>query len=75
VTIDEIKRIPNQDRVTGPRRVELRRTLLRHYDSGVSIRDLMRATGRSYGFVHRLLTEAGATMRARGGARQRRDRT
>ncbi|MEV0391444.1 helix-turn-helix domain-containing protein [Nonomuraea sp. NPDC050643] len=33
-------------------------------------RELALATGRSYGFVHRLLQEAGVTLRSRGGARK-----
>ena len=33
-----------------------------------SIRSLATATNRSYGFVHRLLSESGATLRSRGGA-------
>jgi len=36
------------------------------------IRDIAAETGRSYGFVHRVLAESGATMRSRGGATRRR---
>ena len=36
--------------------------------SGASIRDLASETGRSYGFVHRMLSEAGVALRGRGGA-------
>ncbi|MDX6206482.1 MAG: hypothetical protein QOF39_2539, partial [Frankiales bacterium] len=32
------------------------------------IRSLAESTGRSYGFVHRILTESGAALRGRGGA-------
>ncbi|WP_367141009.1 MULTISPECIES: helix-turn-helix domain-containing protein [Streptomyces] len=39
------------------------------YEDGASIRELTRSTGRSYGFVHRILLEAGATLRGRGGPR------
>ena len=42
--------------------------LRRKYDMGESIRDLASATGRSYGFVHRILSESGANLRGRGGA-------
>ncbi|NJP80765.1 helix-turn-helix domain-containing protein [Streptomyces telluris] len=42
------------------------------YEDGASIRDLTRSTGRSYGFVHRVLLEAGVTLRGRGGPRVRR---
>ncbi|MEE1789384.1 helix-turn-helix domain-containing protein, partial [Streptomyces sp. BE308] len=38
------------------------------YDSGASIRALAEETGRSYGFVHRMLSESGGTLRGRGGA-------
>jgi hypothetical protein len=36
-----------------------------------SIRALASSTGRSYGFVHRVLTESGVQLRQRGGARRR----
>nr|WP_156003792.1 helix-turn-helix domain-containing protein [Streptomonospora sp. PA3] len=58
-------------RVTGTERSELASELKRRYDEGESIRSLAAATGRSYGFVHRLLTEAGVTLRGRGGATRR----
>jgi hypothetical protein len=55
-------------RVTGTDRSKLATTLGRRYDSGESIRSLAASTGRSYGFVHRILTEIGVTLRGRGGA-------
>lgn len=55
-------------RVTGPDRNKLATDLKKRYDSGESIRALATATGRSYGFVHRILTENGVTLRGRGGA-------
>jgi len=55
-------------RVTGMERDRLATDLRRKYDSGESIRDLAAATGRSYGFVHRILSESGANLRGRGGA-------
>lgn len=55
-------------RVTGPDRSKLATDLKKRYDSGESIRALATATGRSYGFVHRILTENGVTLRGRGGA-------
>jgi predicted transcriptional regulator len=33
-----------------------------------SIRELAGETGRSYGFVHRMLSESGVALRGRGGA-------
>ncbi|WP_435611064.1 helix-turn-helix domain-containing protein [Streptomyces sp. C10-9-1] len=41
--------------------------LLGLYEAGASIRELYRATGRSYGFVHQLLLESGAVLRSRSG--------
>lgn len=55
-------------RVAGENRSELAVELKRRYDEGESIRQLAAATGRSYGFVHRLLGEAGVELRGRGGA-------
>jgi predicted transcriptional regulator len=55
-------------RITGGERTKLAADLKKRYDSGTSIRDLAADTGRSYGFVHRVLTESGVTLRGRGGA-------
>ena len=55
-------------RVTGPDRAKLAADLKKRYDSGESIRALAATTGRSYGFVHRILTENGVSLRGRGGA-------
>jgi len=58
-------------RVTGPDRVTMATDLKKRYDAGESIRALAAATGRSYGFIHRILTETGVTLRGRGGATAR----
>jgi helix-turn-helix protein len=55
-------------RVTGADRSKLATDLKTRYDGGESIRALANATGRSYGFIHRILTETGVTLRGRGGA-------
>lgn len=55
-------------RVTGNARDKLAADLKKKYDSGQSIRALAESTGRSYGFVHRVLSESGVTLRGRGGA-------
>lgn len=55
-------------RVTGSDRSRLATDLKSRYDAGESIRALADATGRSYGFIHRLLTETGVKLRGRGGA-------
>ena len=55
-------------RVTGADRSKLAADLKKRYDAGESIRALASSTGRSYGFVHRILTENGVSLRGRGGA-------
>lgn len=55
-------------RVTGADRSKLAADLKKRYDAGESIRALAASTGRSYGFVHRILTENGVSLRGRGGA-------
>lgn len=55
-------------RVTGADRDKLAASLRARYDKGESIRTLAQTSGRSYGFVHRLLTESGEPLRSRGGA-------
>ena len=55
-------------RVTGEDRSKLAADLKNRYAAGESIRSLAIATGRSYGFIHRILTETGVALRGRGGA-------
>ena len=55
-------------RVSGEDRRKLAADLSRRYGAGESIRSLATATGRSYGFIHRILTETGVALRGRGGA-------
>ncbi|WP_205857015.1 helix-turn-helix domain-containing protein [Phytoactinopolyspora endophytica] len=55
-------------RISGGVRDKLATDLKKQYESGKSIRELASETGRSYGFIHRLLSEAGVTLRGRGGA-------
>lgn len=55
-------------RVTGDDRSKLAADLKKKYEKGESIRVLAEGSGRSYGFVHRMLSESGATLRGRGGA-------
>jgi len=55
-------------RITGLERTKLASDLKKQYDKGRSIRELAKANGRSYGFVHRVLSESGVTLRGRGGA-------
>ncbi len=58
-------------RVTGADRSKLATDLKARYDAGESIRSLATATGRSYGFIHRILPETGVALRGRGGATKR----
>jgi predicted transcriptional regulator len=55
-------------RVVGAERTTVTQDLATRYAAGESIRALAESTGRSYGFVHRVLSESGATLRGRGGA-------
>jgi hypothetical protein len=64
----DVAELKKGSRVTGTERDKLAGDLRRKYDSGQSIRALAASTGRSYGFVHRILSESGATLRGRGGA-------
>lgn len=53
--------------ITGDERENLATELAEKYQQGASLRALAEKCGRSYGFVHRLLSDAGAQLRARGG--------
>ncbi|MGI8307033.1 helix-turn-helix domain-containing protein [Saccharopolyspora hattusasensis] len=55
-------------RITGEERERVGAHLQRKYEKGASIRALAEATGRSYGFVHRLLSQRGVQLRGRGGS-------
>lgn len=55
-------------RITGAARDKLAADLRKKYEKGQSIRALAEGTGRSYGFVHRLLLDADVPLRGRGGA-------
>jgi hypothetical protein len=59
-------------RITGTQRTKLAAELKKAYQKGQSIRALAEGHGRSYGFVHRVLSESGVTLRGRGGATQAR---
>ena len=54
-------------RVTGAERAQQAADLRKRYDGGASIRSLAESTGRSYGFIHRILSDSGTAMRNRGG--------
>lgn len=62
-------------RIVGAERATLAKDMVKRYTSGESIQDIATSTGRSYGFVHRVLTESGLQLRQRGAQRQRRGAT
>lgn len=64
----EIVPVEHRARVVGERRSALGAQMARLYDGGASVKDVAARTGRSYGAAHRMLLEAGVTMRPRGGA-------
>ncbi|MFC9930945.1 helix-turn-helix domain-containing protein [Streptomyces sp. NPDC127190] len=53
--------------ITGGAREKLAEVFAGEYKEGRSIRAIAEAHGRSYGFVHRVLTEADVPLRSRGG--------
>ena len=54
-------------RLTGAQREELMAELKAEYEKGATIRGLAEQTGCSYGFMHKILTDSGVTLRGRGG--------
>ncbi len=58
-------------RITGAERDTVEQDLRKQYEAGASIRALADQTGRSYGFVHGVLVDAGTAMRRRGGSRRK----
>jgi predicted transcriptional regulator len=54
-------------RITGSDRAKLSSEIKAQYRKGASIRQLAESHGRSYGFMHRMLSEAGVELRQRGG--------
>lgn len=55
-------------RITGSDRTKLAAEVTRQYEKGRSIRELADTHRRSYGFIHRLLSENEVSLRGRGGA-------
>ena len=70
----EIVSIAKHGRIVGAERAALATSFAQRYAGGESIRSLATSTGRSYGFVHRVLVEAGVQLRPRGGASHQRRR-
>jgi hypothetical protein len=55
-------------RITGADRSKLATEVKKQYEKGRSIRELADNHHRSYGFIHRLLSENDVSLRGRGGA-------
>jgi len=61
-----VAKLEKSVRIAGQSRTQLGADLKTQYEQGASIRELARATGRSYGFIHAVLTEAQEPLRGRG---------
>lgn len=59
-------------RITGESRDRVKDEIRAQYEAGASIRSLAEQTGRSYGFIHKILVESDVALRGRGGANRRR---
>lgn len=68
-TLKAKHKISERTRIAGAQRSKVTDEIAVMYRDGKSIRDIARDAGRSYGWVHRILTEAGVTLRGRGGNR------
>ncbi len=60
-------RLPKNKHLLGPERARFAAELKQAYLNGTSIRELAEQTDRSFGWIHRMLSEAGVTFRSRGG--------
>jgi hypothetical protein len=61
-----VAKLEKRVRIAGQSRTQLTADLKAQYEQGASIRELTRATGRSYGFIHDVLIEAQVPLRGRG---------
>lgn len=55
-------------RVTGEARTIMAAAVMKAYAEGKPIRQIAQEQDRSYGAVHRMLTDAGVELRPRGGS-------
>ncbi len=62
-------------RIVGSDRTKLAAEVRKQYEKGRSIRELADSHGRSYGFIHRLLSENDVSLRGRGGATRGKKKT
>ncbi|MGL4304733.1 MAG: helix-turn-helix domain-containing protein [Mycobacteriaceae bacterium] len=58
-------------RIIGESRNQLQDELKAKYEAGASIRTVAKTTGRSYGFIHKVLVESAVNLRGRGGANRK----
>lgn len=56
-----------QKRTPAGQRARIETELRKKYDAGASIRAIAEETGRSYGWIHGVLGDAGVIFRQRGG--------
>jgi len=68
---EDMTQLAKGQRIRGEARVKLRDQFARQYGKGASIRQIADRSGRSYGFVHRMLVEARVVLRGRGGNTRR----
>jgi len=61
-----VARLEKSLRIAGESRIQLAADLKTRYEQGASIRELARMTGRSYGFIHQVLSETEVPLRGRG---------
>ncbi|MFI6689396.1 helix-turn-helix domain-containing protein [Streptomyces sp. NPDC050485] len=68
----DLPTIAKGTKMTGLQRETFMNQVVRAYtdDRQLSIKKICAATNRSYGAIHQLLSEAGVSMRGRGGARR-----
>ncbi|WP_413809676.1 helix-turn-helix domain-containing protein [Streptomyces sp. OE57] len=66
--LEDLPRVPRGKRLMGKDRESFRESVSNVYESDpdVSIRDIKDVTGRSFGFIRKILIEAGVELRSRG---------
>ncbi|MEV5778402.1 helix-turn-helix domain-containing protein [Streptomyces antimycoticus] len=66
--LEDLPRLPRGKKLIGEDRERFCRSVSVVYDGdpNVSIRDISKATGRSFGFIRTMLIEAGIKLRSRG---------
>ncbi|WP_445517301.1 helix-turn-helix domain-containing protein [Streptomyces sp. NEAU-174] len=69
--LEDLPRVPRRKILLGKERESFRVSVSAVYVSNpdVSIRDICEVTGRSFGFIYKILIESDVELRSRGGAR------